>query len=65
MTKVKSSEKTWYGGDDTMTAAENGGGDGERTCGGGNLRTLELFPVRGSWVKGEEESDNGNNGWGN
>ncbi|KAL0537700.1 hypothetical protein IC582_026685 [Cucumis melo] len=53
--------RRWLGGDDGTTVAEE---DGETTCGNGSLRTLELFPVRGSWVK-EEEGTSGNGGWGN
>lgn len=49
------------GGDEGRTVAEE---DGETTCRTGTLRTLELFPVRASWVE-EEEGTSGNGGWGN
>ncbi|XP_038902731.1 WUSCHEL-related homeobox 3-like [Benincasa hispida] len=58
-TEVEGGRTTWFGGDEGTTVAEE---DGETTCRNGTLRTLELFPVRASWMK-EEEGTSGNGGW--
>ncbi|CAK9314460.1 unnamed protein product [Citrullus colocynthis] len=60
-TEVEGGGRTWLGGDEGRTVAEE---DGETTCRTGTLRTLELFPVRASWVE-EEEGTSGNGGCGN